>query len=55
MGTRLRWIAPDDSIVFSLNIDETLKSLLAQEDTDNDMQITIDDTGPKVYLSRPPS
>ncbi|KAI9670498.1 MAG: alpha,alpha-trehalase nth1 [Caeruleum heppii] len=33
---------------FLINVDITLKNLLAREDTDNNMQITIEDDGPKV-------
>ncbi|KAK5628572.1 hypothetical protein RRF57_004287 [Xylaria bambusicola] len=33
---------------FLIEVDHTLESLRAQEDTDNNMQITIEDTGPKV-------
>ncbi|KAI0434270.1 glycoside hydrolase family 37 protein [Xylaria sp. FL1042] len=33
---------------FLIDVDHTLESLRAQEDTDNNMQITIEDTGPKV-------
>ncbi|GJC98458.1 neutral trehalase [Colletotrichum higginsianum] len=33
-------------------VDETLKSLQAQEDTDGNMQITIEDNGPKVWSLR---
>jgi alpha,alpha-trehalase len=29
-------------------VDETLEALLKQEDTDSNMQITIEDAGPKV-------
>ncbi|KAK5105844.1 hypothetical protein LTR62_001974 [Meristemomyces frigidus] len=32
---------------FLLDVDETLKNLLAREDTDHNIQITIDDHGPK--------
>ncbi|TRX38697.1 trehalase [Flavobacterium sp. ZT3R18] len=35
---------------FKLNIKQTLQSLLAQEDTDGDKKITIDDQGPKSFL-----
>lgn len=35
---------------FKLNINQTLQSLLAQEDTDGDKKITIDDQGPKSFL-----
>lgn len=30
------------------NVEDTLKTLLSREDTDNNVQITIEDTGPKV-------
>ncbi|KAJ5454555.1 Neutral trehalase [Penicillium daleae] len=33
---------------FLINVDETLDALLKQEDTDKNMQITIEDAGPKV-------
>lgn len=33
---------------FLIKVDETLESLLKQEDTDKNMQITIEDVGPKV-------
>lgn len=33
---------------FLIDVDHTLENLRAQEDTDNNMQITIEDTGPKV-------
>jgi neutral trehalase len=33
---------------FLIPVDSTLKSLLSREDTDQDIQITIDDNGPKV-------
>lgn len=36
-------------MIFSLNIERTLKALLSQEDTDNDKRITIEDTGPKSF------
>ncbi|KIC01976.1 trehalase [Flavobacterium sp. JRM] len=35
---------------FKLNINQTLQRLLAQEDTDGDKKITIDDNGPKSFL-----
>ncbi|KAL1955929.1 hypothetical protein VTO42DRAFT_7914 [Malbranchea cinnamomea] len=34
---------------FMVNVDATLKSLLEREDTDQNMQITIEDQGPKVF------
>ncbi|KAH8193830.1 hypothetical protein TruAng_012001 [Truncatella angustata] len=37
---------------FLVNVDHTLESLAAQEDTDGNMQITIEDTGPKVISLR---
>ncbi|ETS74559.1 Neutral trehalase [Pestalotiopsis fici W106-1] len=37
---------------FLVNVDQTLESLQAQEDTDGNMQITIEDTGPKVITLR---
>lgn len=33
---------------FLIHVDRTLQSLLEREDTDNNMQITIEDDGPKV-------
>jgi neutral trehalase len=33
---------------FLVDVDHTLESLQAQEDTDGNMQITIEDAGPKV-------
>ncbi len=33
---------------FLIPVESTLKNLLASEDTDNNMQITIEDYGPKV-------
>ncbi len=33
---------------FLIPVDATLKSLLSREDTDQNVQITIDDAGPKV-------
>ena len=33
---------------FLIHVDSTLQSLLEREDTDNNMQITIEDDGPKV-------
>lgn len=33
---------------FVVDVEATLKSLLAREDTDSNWQITIDDDGPKV-------
>jgi hypothetical protein len=35
---------------FIIEVDATLKNLLEREDTDENMQITIDDRGPKVNL-----
>jgi alpha,alpha-trehalase len=35
---------------FKLPINSTLKKLLAQEDTDNDKKITVDDKGPKRFV-----
>ncbi|KAK7931685.1 neutral trehalase [Apiospora marii] len=37
---------------FLVDVDHTLESLQAQEDTDNNMQITIEDSGPKVISLR---
>ena len=36
-------------MIFSLNIEATLKELLLQEDTDGDKKITIEDKGPKTF------
>ncbi|WP_299119965.1 alpha,alpha-trehalase [uncultured Winogradskyella sp.] len=36
-------------MVFKLNIEDVLKRLLAQEDTDGDKKITIEDKGPKAF------
>ena len=36
-------------MIFELNIEETLKNLLFQEDTDGDKKITIEDKGPKAF------
>lgn len=36
---------------FLIQVDSTLKALQEQEDTDNNMQITIEDSGPKVYTT----
>lgn len=36
-------------MIFRLDIEATLKELLAQEDTDNDKKITIEDKGPKAF------
>ncbi len=33
---------------FLIQVEPTLESLLSQEDKDGDMQITIEDSGPKV-------
>ena len=35
--------------IFHLNIEETIKNLLSQEDTDGDKKITSDDNGPKSF------
>jgi hypothetical protein len=35
---------------FLINVDSTLEALQKQEDTDANMQITIEDNGPKVSL-----
>lgn len=39
---------PAEPRKFLIDVDETLHSLLQREDTDNNMQITIEDVGPKV-------
>lgn len=36
---------------FLIDVDDTLEALLEREDTDKNMQITIEDAGPKVRLS----
>jgi alpha,alpha-trehalase len=38
---------------FLVNVDSTLAHLAKQEDSDNNWQITIEDTGPKVYKECP--
>lgn len=43
--------AMDNKRKFVIDVDTTLKELLAREDTDKNFQITIDDHGPKVGLS----
>jgi alpha,alpha-trehalase len=35
---------------FKIHITQTIEKLLAQEDTDGDKKITIDDNGPKSFL-----
>lgn len=51
-STKLTKGAPDEigtsSRRFLIHVDSTLESLQKQEDTDNNMQITIEDSGPKV-------
>ncbi|MEZ4779719.1 MAG: alpha,alpha-trehalase [Flavobacteriaceae bacterium] len=37
-------------MIFQLHIESTLKNLLAQEDTDGDKKITIEDQGPKSFV-----
>ena len=39
-------------MIFTLQIRETLKNLLIQEDTDGDKKITIEDKGPKEFIIR---
>jgi alpha,alpha-trehalase len=39
-------------MIFTLQIRETLKNLLIQEDTDGDKKITIEDKGPKEFVIR---
>jgi alpha,alpha-trehalase len=39
-------------MIFTLQIKETLKNLLIQEDTDGDKKITIEDKGPKEFIIR---
>jgi neutral trehalase len=36
---------------FKIDVEGTLKALSEQEDTDGNMQITIEDNGPKVAIS----
>ena len=36
-------------MIFDLYIEQTLQQLLAQEDTDGDKKITIEDKGPKAF------
>lgn len=36
-----------------INVESTLKNLLEAEDTDQNMQITIEDQGPKVCTTAP--
>ena len=36
-------------MIFRLPIKKTLQSLLAQEDTDSDKKITVEDKGPKAF------
>ena len=36
-------------MIFNLQIESTLQSLLEQEDTDRDKKITIEDKGPKAF------
>lgn len=40
------------SMKYMVDVDSTLKTLLAQEDTDGNVQITIEDAGPKTMLLR---
>lgn len=37
--------------IFLIEVDGTIKKLLQQEDTDHNIQITIDDDGPKVHTN----
>lgn len=37
--------------MFLIEVDGTIKKLLQQEDTDHNIQITIDDNGPKVHMN----
>ncbi len=39
-------------MIFTIQIRETLKNLLIQEDTDGDKKITIEDKGPKEFVIR---
>lgn len=36
-------------LILDINIEQTLKALLAQEDTNNDKKITVEDQGPKCF------
>jgi alpha,alpha-trehalase len=36
-------------MMFKLDLEKTLRSLLMQEDTDGDKKITIEDKGPKAF------
>ena len=56
LGSRVRTdIWPDETTLssrkFIVDVEATLRSLLAREDTDSNMQITIEDDGPKVGRS----
>jgi alpha,alpha-trehalase len=35
---------------FQIDVEKTLETLLAREDSDGNYQITIDDKGPKVHI-----
>ncbi|EQL03676.1 neutral trehalase [Ophiocordyceps sinensis CO18] len=53
----LNHVSPDETTIvhgrrFLIQVDATLDSLRAQEDTDDNMQITIEDNGPKVLALR---
>ncbi|KAI9794125.1 MAG: alpha,alpha-trehalase nth1 [Piccolia ochrophora] len=54
-GNNIRSGARRGSRICQVSVNDTLDALLAQEDTDHNMQITIDDKGPKkkVFLLRP--
>jgi len=43
---------PSQSRRFLIDVDSTLENLQSQEDTDGNMQITIEDSGPKVFTLR---
>lgn len=44
--------SPTTSRKFLIDVDHTLENLQLQEDTDNNFQITIEDSGPKVFTLR---
>ncbi|ORY49386.1 trehalase-domain-containing protein [Rhizoclosmatium globosum] len=46
------FLYPTAPRLFVINVEETKRQLLAQEDTDGDKQITVHDKGPKVFVVR---
>ncbi|CAI4212966.1 unnamed protein product [Parascedosporium putredinis] len=48
-GKELKQDVQDEDLQFTVDVKSTLKNLLDQEDTDNNMQITTEDEGPKVF------